>query len=152
MTAWLFQCNPDNYRILDAIHDLTEVQWIVSRYDKEIKSSDNAVIWIASGKALAKAGIYALGLIIKPPAQLSAQPDLEYWRIKKPITHMQVVIRFTQKLLASPILKTTIADNPILSSMSILQFRNATNFKVTESEWLEIKRLSKAPTHGLKGY
>lgn len=53
MSYWLFQGNPKYYRILEAIRDLEQIPWLVTRYAKDIAVGDGVLVW-------GKAGVYAI--------------------------------------------------------------------------------------------
>jgi len=63
MAYWLFQGNPKYYRVAEAIRDLNEMTWIVTRYARDIVAGNEALIW-ASGK---DGGIYAMAEVTQPP-------------------------------------------------------------------------------------
>ena len=71
MNYWLFQGNPNFYRLLDAIRDLDEMFWLVTRYAKQIQVGDGVLIWMSGQNA----GIYAVAEVIELPQILTELPD-----------------------------------------------------------------------------
>ncbi|MBD1212311.1 MAG: EVE domain-containing protein, partial [Dolichospermum circinale Clear-D4] len=55
MAYWLFQGNPKYYRVLEAIKELKEIPWLVTRYAKDIAAGDGVIIWLSGSQG----GIYA---------------------------------------------------------------------------------------------
>lgn len=75
MADWLFQGNPQYYRVLDGIRDFEQMHWLVTRYGKDIAPGDKVLVWM-SGK---EARIYALAEVTEPAQVRSSQPDRKYW-------------------------------------------------------------------------
>lgn len=50
MSYWLFQGNPKYYRILEAIRDLEQIPWLVTRYAKDIAVGDGVLVWVCGEK------------------------------------------------------------------------------------------------------
>jgi predicted RNA-binding protein with PUA-like domain len=72
---WIFQCNPERYRLRDALRDGFDVRpWTVRRYLREIRPGDMAAMWISSPSA----GVYAPAEIISGAEQSGDDPD-PYW-------------------------------------------------------------------------
>ncbi|RUS98644.1 hypothetical protein DSM106972_080300 [Dulcicalothrix desertica PCC 7102] len=88
--------------IKDAIHKLDIIYWLVTRYTKEIKPSDNVLIWIA-GK---DAGIYATAEVIDILSFMDEHPDIDIWTMPiRAKARFYAPVKFTQKLLNNPLLK-----------------------------------------------
>ncbi|MCU0536545.1 MAG: EVE domain-containing protein [Hydrococcus sp. Prado102] len=139
MSHWLFQGNPKYYRLLEAIAQLDEIPWLVTRYDKEIEVGDGVLVWVAGEQA----GIYAIAEIIEPP-QISIELwDLDYWiaidnaKKDKP----RVKLRFLRKLLGQPLRRNEIKYDPILKDLLVIRAPNSTNFKVTPQQWERVYQL-----------
>ena len=138
MAYWLFQGNPKYYRILDAIENLEEMPWLVTRYRQEIAVGDGVLIWMA-GK---DAGIYAIAEITAPPEVLTDIPDAEYWLDSSKIKNRpQAKIRFIRKLLGQPLRKFELKYDRILKDLSVIRVPNSTNFKVTPEQWHRVYQL-----------
>lgn len=140
MNNWLFQSNPKYYEIDKAIRELKTIVWKVSSYQKEIKPGDPVFIW----KSGADGGILALGEIMDNPHEMPT-PEAE----KKYLTERgqgMTAGKFSAtvqiKKLVEPILsKDKITNNLALANLSVLRFANASNFRVTEEQALEINKM-----------
>jgi predicted RNA-binding protein with PUA-like domain len=135
MAYWLFQGNPKYYRILDGIRDFTQMPWLVTRYAKEMQSGDGVLVWMSG----ANAGVYAIAEIVEAPKRMKDLPDIGYWldtsRLgEKPFA----TLRFTDKLLDRPLLRSELKQDPVLKSLIVLRQPNATNFKVMAAEWQRV--------------
>lgn len=139
MNYWLFQGNPKYYRILDAIQNLTEMPWLVTRYRQEMAVGDGVLIWIA-GEA---AGIYAIAEIKEAPQILSHIPDLEYWldRQNTKQDKPRAQLRFIRKLIGQPLRRNELKNDQILKSLTVIRAPNSTNFKVTPEQWARVHQL-----------
>ncbi|MBD2114932.1 MULTISPECIES: EVE domain-containing protein [Cyanophyceae] len=138
MAYWLFQGNPKYYRIIDGIRDFTQMPWLVTRYAKEMQPGDGVLIWI-SGK---EAGLYAIADIIEVPKLMADLPDIGYWLDKSRLGEKPfATIRFTDKLLDRPLLRSELKQDPVLSTLIVIRQPNSTNFKVTTEEWQRVYEL-----------
>jgi EVE domain len=139
VSHWLFQGNPKYYRLLEAIAQLDEIPWLVTRYNKEIQVGDGVLVWIAGEQA----GIYAIAEIIEPPQIPIEISDLDYWiaidNAKKDKPHVK--LRFLRKLLGQPLRRNEIKYDPILKDLLVIRAPNSTNFKVTTQQWERVYQL-----------
>lgn len=110
--------------------------WLVTRYANEMVVGDGVLIWPAGEKA----GVYAIAEIIEQPKILDNQEDINYWLDKSRLgSKPQALIRFTKKLLETPLLRETLKQDPILKSLSVIRQPNATNYKVTPQQWQRVE-------------
>lgn len=145
MDYWLFQGNPDCYRVLDAIRDFDTLEWRVTRLGKEMQPGDGVTVWV-SGKA---AGIYALAELTTVPRHVDRFVDGSYWKSAaltfRPQDQPHAQIRLTAKLLDSPLLREDLKLDPVLKDLLVLKAPNSINFRVTEGQWERIQELRGAP-------
>jgi predicted RNA-binding protein with PUA-like domain len=138
MAYWLFQGNPKYYRILDGIRDFTQMPWLVTRYAKEMQPGDGVLIWMAG----ANAGVYAIAEMVEAPKPMPEPPDIGYWLDKSRLGEKSsATLRFTDKLLDRPLLRSELKQDPVLKSLIVLRQPNSTNFKVTAAEWQQVYEL-----------
>jgi predicted RNA-binding protein with PUA-like domain len=136
---WLFQGNPKYYKILPALEALTEMPWLVTRYQREITLGDGVLVWVAG----AEAGIYAIAEISQPPQILATLPDQEYWlspqnsKPEKP----RAMLRFHRKLLGQPLRRADLKQDQILKGLLVIKAPNSTNFRVTPEQWQRVHAL-----------
>ncbi|TAE58762.1 MAG: EVE domain-containing protein [Nostocales cyanobacterium] len=140
MNYWLFQGNPKYYQVFKAIQDFDEMPWLVTRYGKDIFPGDGVIIWISGTQA----GIYALAEVTQTAKFLTEIPDKKYWSDPtRALGKQQAMIRFTHKLIESPLLKTALQQDPVLKNLLVIRAPNSTNFKVSAEEWLKVQELIK---------
>ncbi len=135
---WLFQGNPENYRMIDAIRDLEEMPWPLNRYTEDISVGDEVIIWV-SGK---ESGIYAFGEIIEPVKIFEEVSDKDYWINRDLMNNLRTqpgpCIHFTTKLLDQPLLRKELKQDPILKNLSVIRINRGSIFKVTPEEWKRV--------------
>ena len=139
MNYWLFQANPNHYRLLEAIRELEEIPWLVTRYAKEIAVGDGVLVWMSGENA----GVYAIAEVIEPPQVLTEIPHLNYWldpnKFKK--NRLHVKIRFIRKLLGQPLRRFELKYDRTLQNLLVIRAPHSTNFKVTPQEWERVYQL-----------
>ncbi len=75
MATWIFQCNPDRYRIDDRLALApTVMRWTVNQHVKRILPGDTVYIWRSGGKSKHEAGIVAEGRVV---SQVAIRPELD---------------------------------------------------------------------------
>ena len=135
--VWFFQTNRHYYDIESALRDKEYLQgnwgWPVSRYKKEIKKNDVALLWKSNVDANFR-GIYAILKILSNPKGMEDNFE-NYWvkkenaRAFKTWVECQIHKRLTPPLLI-PKLK-----NMTLINLSIIKNPCGTNFLVSPDEW-----------------
>lgn len=138
IATWIFQANPNRYRIEESLRVEAEEFWNLNQQWKKVKKGDRVLIWI-SGK---QAGIYALGTVMTDPEKKSdSAKGIGYWndprdgRKVKP----RVIVRYDELFLDNPLLKLFLQYDPALWNLSVIRSPLGTNFHVTEEEWLAIQ-------------
>jgi predicted RNA-binding protein with PUA-like domain len=140
--VWIFQTQPQKYKIFDALADqqLPQDRWEINQNSKKIKEGDIAIIWIAGDKS----GIYGLADIISDPVTMPDNPLFDkYWinEEDKNQERLRVKIAIRRVLLDNPILKKEIIATNGLEHLSIISRPRGTNFPVREGEWDLIKEI-----------
>jgi hypothetical protein len=150
--VWIFQANPDRYRMVEALldpHVIANMSWTVSQFKKQIHKGDIAMNWVSGEKA----GIYAVSEIITDPDFIQEDPhDTKYWvnQVDRKEGYFAVRLKIIANLANNPILKAELQNVPGLENFSILKFFQGTNFPVTDTEWDIIKRTFSDKLGGLE--
>ncbi len=80
MLSWIFQANPDDFRVGDYLRENKnkEFYWTVKQKMKEISRGDTVYIWRSNGTKGNPGGIVAKGKIVECPYEM---PDYvkQYW-------------------------------------------------------------------------
>ena len=129
--SWIFQGNPEKYDIRAAVNALTEDDWTVSSYKKEIKPGDRIYLWEAGQQG----GIVAVAEILDNPSPRPGQPESIPFMKDPSLNTERVRVRIGLRRILDPILgREQIKGTAALANLSILRFSNATNFRVTPEE------------------
>lgn len=134
---WLFQSNPERYRLLESLANprLEEDVWEVNQHKREICSGHIALIW-QCGKMVNK-GIYAVVDVTSNIQPLRDSPEsTQYWI--KPTDRNQILDRVRihralnmgRRLLS----EEELIAIPQFHIKNIFKIRRGTNFKVEGNE------------------
>lgn len=131
---WLFQANPERYRIRQSLKLETDEWWNLNQHADKVKVGDSVAIWLSGSEA----GIYAVGRVIEGP---ETRPDSirgqGYWEdiaegLKlKP----RVRVRYDQVFSHRPLLKVFLEADPDLWDLQVIRAPRGTNFPIRPEEW-----------------
>ena len=135
---WIFQCNPEKYRIKEALLD-EEVKngfhWKVKQHKDEIAKGHIGLMW-CSGKS---AGIIAIMKLISDPGEfIESYAERKYWID----TTNEDGVQFRVKMKVVECLKLTKEEIKTvgLQDLSIVRMPRGTNFSVATEQWAILKR------------
>lgn len=138
--VWIFQVNPNRYRLLEALQNLDRMQFLTNRYKNRIKVGDIVLLWMSGNHA----GIYAQARVDEGVAERKDDgDDASFWvdpnaaATAKP----RVVLSIERRFLANPVLKGTIAATEGLDELLILRQPSGTNYPVKSDEWKRLRHL-----------
>lgn len=129
---WIFQSNPDYYDLAGAISELAEITWAVNQYKKKIHAKDRVYLW-ESGK---DAGILAVATVLSDPNHIY-DDDIERKFIRNAEKFSEERLKVPlhiDYILPERIRRTDLLDHPVLKSLEVITFPNATNFAVNEEQ------------------
>lgn len=130
--GWIFQSNPKYYDVIGAIKDLDVITLSVKQYQDEIKKGDRAYIWISGPES----GIVASG-IIKCDPEIRENNDPDRYDVSDKINTEEIPvvdIELTHKITDAVIKKEVLLADERLKNVSIINFPNDTNFKLTTEQ------------------
>jgi hypothetical protein len=135
---WLFQANPNKYRINESLRAEQHEEWNLNQHAKDIATGDRVGIWICGELA----GLYAIGTVASSPVvKADSEAGIGYWtnpqdgRRPKP----RVQVRYDRVFLDRPLLKQYIEADPALEEMQILRSPRGTNFPLSSEEWAALE-------------
>lgn len=143
VNIWLFQANPKEYDILNALTDEkigNKIHWYVGQQKKKIKKGHLGLIWM-SGK---ESGIYAITRIESDPIFCAEyEEEKKHWHDTNKDTDDMLRVKMTiiKRLLNAPLFRDELKNIPELSELSILRYSQGTNFPVSCKEWEAISNL-----------
>ena len=139
---WVLQCNPEYYRIADALVAGRSISWPVSRLWNEIKVGDGAFVWV-SGR---NAGVYAIGRIDAPADYVRSIPDHERWLMSERFRNKKFVVVEILSVLDTPFARDAALTDPILREMNVVRTPMGSVFRVSEAQRNRLLHLMKALT------
>ena len=140
MTSWIFQSNPQKFRIDDYLYDHDYFKFTIrqKRYKDEISLGDEVYIWRSNGNKPKSGGIIAKGKILSHPKELMDDAP-EYWKIEKDEPYgfeLRVEIKLEDLRRTKEegmLLRVDLMENDNVNDMTILTQWQGTNYKL-ESE------------------
>jgi hypothetical protein len=143
---WLFQCNPDLFRIDDFLSNYTSIPWAVNQeyFAPRMHVGDTVFIWRAAGRTKKEAGIIAQAEIKSAPKIAAEAPEiLSYWtEPETAVPQMRVELEIVRRAGPRETLKREwFKEDPILRNLLILRMANQTNYWVDGQEALRIMSL-----------
>ncbi len=143
---WVFQANPINYKIEDALKAGVLKNWSINQYKKEVRIGDKVIIWVTG----LNAGVYALATVTSPVHFAGdAEEEIPFYP-KSAETGIDELVnmRLDYNLVQNPILKEYILTNPDLKELR--QGKLGTNFKATEKQYNAILKLIHMKSNDIK--
>jgi hypothetical protein len=139
---WVFQGNPQNYRVVDALRDGVVKTWQVNQNKKDVHLGDKIIIWV-TGEA---AGCYALATVTSEVNTITEDPEETAYRIQAPkkSTMEGITLRIDTNLWNSPVTKEDIKRQPAFKDFPA--GRQGTNLIATEAQYNGILALVRGRT------
>lgn len=147
MSTWIFQGNPDKFRIDEYLRDFNEIFWAVKQehFKDQIEQGDTVYIWRAGGKSKLPSGIVAKGIVLSKPELRHVPQDMqEYWiENNNNNESLQVIIRILNiaDKEKKVIKRSSLIKDPILKNMLIIKFANNTNYLVSTNHSERLKQV-----------
>lgn len=152
MTTWIFQGNPDRFKVNKYLNEHNHIYWTVSRpvHQDRVKVGDTVFIWRAKGKTDLTPGVVGMGTIVESCQSESIIADNESLRVDlwtdedRKKDEMKAGINLIEKRLTELDGMLTLNDlrqDPILSQMQVITFRVGSNFPLSEQQAKTLKEL-----------
>jgi len=145
MTSWIFQGNPNRFRINDYLLSRQVILWDIRQdyYADKITIDSDVFIWRSDEKNI-PGGIIAIGKIISLPTNF---PDdaARFWLVqqKKPTT-LRVKIKLGEVRVDEKngmLTRFKLAQEPLLANMKILSFFSQTNYVLADNHAKRLKEI-----------
>lgn len=165
MRTWIFQGNPDNFKVdaylADCFNKEKAISWSIrqEQYIDSIKINDIVYIWRSLGKNSGKgsSGIIARTLVTEEAILRPDDTDSQkYWKNKDGA--IEVVHRVRLKILETKIsggyiLRERLIESPFLNDLGVLRIKNNTNYEVLDKHvdlindiWVQqVKKINDLP-------
>jgi hypothetical protein len=135
--TWLFQANPQHYRIDDALSELAEIRWRTPQHYHDLEPDDLVVVWRSGPQA----GVIGIGRIRATFASAPALPE------ERPYAHDKHVIDRAEPRASVEVAPVPwIPKDQVFSLASwrehqLRRFAQGTVFAVTEAQFAELLAL-----------
>jgi hypothetical protein len=128
MNTWVFQANPNVYRVDAALKALSEHTWLTNQHFKHIVAGDEVFIW-RCGK---NAALVAVGTVLSNPTLLDVLPEERRFEAE-PLKFYgkRLRVRIRTKVVNPPVPREVLLNEPGLSSIAIFPGWNGTNFAIS---------------------
>ena len=138
MGSWIFQGNPAEFRINDAIRELDRITWLAKVNLDKMRPGDTVFIW-KSIHNNEPAGIVAKAIMETTWMPISSPPDVfSYWvDSKKKNTKAKRVwldIKEKQSEGHTMITRDMCLEDDILKEMLVIRQPNGTNYLLSDNE------------------
>lgn len=130
--SWVFQANPEQYRLTDAVSALSELTWNIQQHRTEIARGDEVFLWEAGPNA----GIVAVARVEEAPAERLPLPEEAPFIVEPRGAALQCVLRIEAAIPHDRVLRSELLT--ATPGLRILQMAQGTNFAVEPSDAAEL--------------
>lgn len=135
MATWIFQGDPQRFRVTEYLELTRDIRWTVKqeKYASEMRIGDRAFIWRARGKSKSPPGIIASGHLTSVPTIEAEDPLAVPLWIDGENTGQALRVRIHVDKVADGhglLNRHTLKADPLLRNLSIVTFAQQTNFPV----------------------
>lgn len=147
--SWIFQAVPAYFDLVEALKHIRLFRWRIKRYKEKIRAGDNAFLWLSGSGG----GLIARGTVITDPQFMKDAPE-ELPFVKEEDKSEDEDMLFAaieiDTVFHQPVHRETFKNHPVLSSISILNQPQGTNFSLTENQAESLNAL--CPRAAISGF
>jgi hypothetical protein len=141
LAAWIFQVNPTRIDIDAYVRSTNPVQLkVINHFRNSVKPGDRVYLWRADGGRRGTGGVIGLGSVVEEPNWVEPSPTssaFAFWRGGTPTPRWAAWVQLDETRLTQGdgmLLRTDLEEHPTLSTLSVLTFRAASNFRLSEQQ------------------
>jgi hypothetical protein len=141
MAAWIMQINPIRLDVDGYVRSVNPIQGkVIPHFRNSVKPGDRVYLWRADGGRRGTGGVIAIGRVVEEPRWVEPAPDspvARFWRAGQPNPRWSTEVHLDEIRLteeAGMLLRTDLEQHPTLSTLSVLTFRAASTFSLTEQQ------------------
>lgn len=137
--SWVFQANPEIYRIAESLVLEKQEYWNLRQHWTEVSTGDKVYIWL-SGK---DAGVYMVGRVISEPVLMTdSDKGQRYWLSSRErrTSRQRVLVSYERSLQGRPLFRDYIRHDPILQELGVIVYPRGTNFPVSIEQEVQLQR------------
>ncbi len=133
---WLFQSNPEVFRLRDALRAEVLATFAITAHKQDIHTGDRVILW-QSGK---EAGCYGLATVISEVQEMEpAESERPFFK-KMPPEPLRVMLRVEYNLWNKPITWEMMRDNPVFEDFNA--GLPGANFIATEPQYRALAEMA----------
>ena len=156
MTVWIFQANPDLFRVGEYLNAVSNrVCWRVSKYRRKIAVGDQVFIWRALGRDHGISGVIAEARVQSAVQVMVDDPaSRPFWRDPTNADTEEHRVWLELVRIAKDheiLLRQALLEDLILSSLSIFSYAGTTNHAVKPNEAIRLNELWRQSTRADSG-
>jgi len=139
MSGWIFQGNPDRFRIDDYLRSSDTISWAVRQRHlaPQMRRGDTVFLWRAKGRqSTSKPGIIAQATIIEPPSERQSEAH-GFWIVQpEDQKGLYAKLHIKKRCLRAKevIRRISLTHDPILKSHMIFRMANQTNYRISQEQ------------------
>ena len=141
MAAWIMQLNPIRLDVDGYVQATNLIQGkVIPHFRNSVKQGDRVYLWRADGGRRGTGGVIALGRVTEEPRWVEPSPDslvARFWRKGQPSPRWSATVHLDERRLteeAGMLLRVDLEQHPTLATLSVLTFRAASTFSLTEQQ------------------
>lgn len=137
--AWVFQANPQYFRLSAALSELQEIVFLVNQFRTDIRIGDRVYFWEAGPEA----GLVGVGTVLAEPKEMPDNQESSRYYVDKSKFEgekVRTTVR-VDRFLSPPIPRAVFLNHPVLRDMTVLTARIGTNFRLTPQQAEAIAQL-----------
>ena len=136
MPSWIFQGNPANFRIDDAVRELEKTTWLVKKNHRKMRLGDTVFLWRSehdgnpAGVIAKTVMVYTVTPMFSPPSVVAywTDPTMENTRVDR--VELKILEYSTDE---KPMIeRKDLLEDDVLRELLVIRQPNGTNFELSE--------------------
>jgi hypothetical protein len=138
VNTWVFQANPDIYRVDAALKAFSEHHWLVNQHAKHIVTGDEVFIYRCGENA----AIVAVGTVLCDPALLVVPPEEQKYEVEPlKFDGPRMRVRVRTRRIDPAVPRFQLLKDPDLGSVAVFKGCTGTNFAIPAGAVAAIHRI-----------
>ena len=138
MPSWIFQGNPADFRIDDAVRELEKMTWLVKKNHRKMRLGDTVFLWRSehdgnpAGVIAKSVMVYKVTPMFSPPAVVAywTDPTMENTRVDR--VELKILEYSTDE---KPMIeRKDLLEDDVLRELLVIRQPNGTNFELSETQ------------------
>lgn len=142
MNTWIFQGNPNKFKIVEYLTDYAEIWWSIRQkhFINDIQTGDIVYIWRADGGKPGTGGILARCQVIEEPT-MYLPDESKYWIEPPQNAYYAAKLKILEFDFENIALKSELKLNKALENLMIFKIANQTNYLLSAEQSQAIEEI-----------